>query len=192
MKFFIIRYKAAPRKLTASPLVKPCDDAFVLSDVCYCGAHALKKIFAEEDDDAPGLGGVDKVVAMFYEMVVECCDVVIGPEFAIEVGEYVFGDFDLWEVSVIDGGLVEKYGNGLATISTSEKGALDAIIFEFGFLFEVVLGRSWLYIPKSAWKESSKRHWDRIGELVFNDVSNHLSRLISEWSSMERASAVST
>lgn len=163
MKFFIIRYKAAPRKLTASLLVQPCDDAFVLGDVCHCGAHALKKIFAEEDDDALGLGGVDKVVAMFDEFGVERIDVVIGSEFAIEVGEDVFGDFDPWEVSVIDGGLVERYGNGLATISTSEKGVLDAMMFGFGFLLEVVLGRSWLYIPKSAWKESSKRHWDRIG-----------------------------
>jgi len=86
-----------------SLFVQSLNDASVLKDVFLCGAHSLKEILSKYMDHALGLGGVDKVEAIFDERVVECCDVVIVSEFGVEVGEDVFSEFDFWGVLVICG-----------------------------------------------------------------------------------------
>lgn len=47
-------------------------------------------------DHALGLGGIDKVEAIFYKIIVEGCDVVVILEFGDEASDDFPGGFDLW------------------------------------------------------------------------------------------------
>jgi len=144
-----------------SLFVQSLNDASVLNDVFLRGAHSLKEILSEYMDHAFGLGGVDEVEAMFYEKVVECCDVVMGFEFAVEVGEDVSSEFDVWRVLVIYGGCGGE---------VLERTCLDFYVGEWsGGCHDVrvcfscwtwLLGSSWLYIGKGNGEESFAEHWE--------------------------------
>jgi len=100
-KYIIIRNESPSPIITKSLFIQSLNDASVLNDLFICGVHSLKEILSKYMDHALGLGGVDKVEAIFDERVVEGYDVVVVLESGDEASDDFPGGFDLRGLLVI-------------------------------------------------------------------------------------------